>query len=85
MAKRKRKVAYFNELLENELLEWAERSGNFSKYIKKLIKDDMDKEKTGLDPKLIEWLDKKFVNMQMVPKQIETEKRKIDFSFIHKK
>ncbi|KJS81657.1 MAG: hypothetical protein JM58_16415 [Peptococcaceae bacterium BICA1-8] len=84
MAKRKRKVIYFNDPLEKELLNWAEQNNNFSKYIKKLIKDDMDKEKTGLDPKVIEWLDKKFANMQLAPKEKEVVKKKIDFSFIKK-
>lgn len=84
MEQRKRKVIYFNTSIEDELLGWSEGKGNFSKYIKKLIRDDMQKEKTGLDPKIIEWLDRRLANMQSAPAQKAKEvvKKKIDFSFI---
>lgn len=83
MAERKRKVTYYNEEnpFEKKLLVWAESKGNYAKYIKGLIGDDMQKEQTGLDPKLIEWIEKRIGNLQMVGK-VETQKRKIDFSFI---
>lgn len=62
MAKGKRKVVWFNLELEKELLQHAEAKNNFSEYVKRLIRDDLHFEQSGIDPKLLEYLDNLLVS-----------------------
>lgn len=53
----KTKAVYFNED-EKDLLDWAEKQSNFSKYIKSLIVRDIQTEKDGIDPRMVEMVER---------------------------
>lgn len=57
MAKGKRKVVWFNLKTERELLEYAEAQENFSNYVKCLIRNDLEFRRTGIEPKLLDYIE----------------------------
>jgi hypothetical protein len=57
MEQGKRKVVWFNIATEKDILSHAENQSNFSRYVKKLIKDDITFQQTGVDPKVLEHIE----------------------------
>jgi hypothetical protein len=51
--RQKVKAVYFSDS-EEEILEWLEGKGAFSKYIKGLIRRDIRTEKEGVDPRIVD-------------------------------